>query len=88
MIPFIHLMNQIGVVPSFKTSALYNYNHEELENFLIVNGQLYHGDSGGVLVRALSLTKEKDKLYRIHEPLCANDVISLYQRFRGNDFIA
>lgn len=59
---------------------------KNLKDLVVVNGEPYHRDSGGVLSQALSSIEVKTELHQISDLSCGENDIS-FCRCRGNDFI-
>lgn len=55
---------------------------KDLKEFILINGELYHRGTGGVLIRALSQTEAKDELHQIHDLLCGENEIILYRHMQ------
>lgn len=49
------------------------------KEFVIINGELYYSGSGGVSIRALSLTKAKEK-QQVHDLSYGKGDVILYRR--------
>lgn len=59
------------------------------KDFIIINGKLYFFflGSGGVLARALTLTKAREELQHIHGLSCGDKDMSFIGVCRGRDII-
>lgn len=58
----------------------------QLEDFTLIEGQLYYRGSGGILAPAISEEEGKVELERIHESTCADNDISLYRRIQRQGY--